>query len=176
MLITIHQSFFYQPKKKTKKKTFLSFLFAFPKATQKKSFFVLSQMKCFMFECMRSNAHLATINIYIFLSSIGPYKHSHLASHLHTELCICLLNITIEEIKSQLCPLLVILSHKQGEREKNDVSKKEGKRERSSTNNEYKSNSSTTEECFEEFNYRIYLFKKKRESQNHIRRKANHRC
>jgi hypothetical protein len=61
---------------------------------------------------------------YIFLPNIGPYKHSHITSHLHTVLCICLLNTTIEEIKTQLCPSLVVLSHKQGEREKNDVSKK----------------------------------------------------
>ena len=82
----------------------------------------------------------------IFFPRTGPYKHTHNASHLHTVLCICLLSTTIEEIKSQLCPSRVVLSHKQGECEKSDVSKKEGEREEereSPPNNEYESSSST---------------------------------
>lgn len=50
--------------------------------------------------------------------------NTHLSSHLHTELCICLLNIAIEQIKLQLCPSIVVsLSHKHNECEKSNVSK-----------------------------------------------------
>jgi hypothetical protein len=65
---------------------------------------------------------------------------------------MCLLNITIEEIKLQLCPSLVVLSHKQGEGEKSDVSKKKRKKALRIMNTKA---ARTIEECLERFNYRI---------------------
>lgn len=55
--------------------------------------------------------------IFIFSTDIGSMYASHIHIHLHAVPCVCLCvctDTTIERIKLQLCPLLVVVSYKQG--------------------------------------------------------------